>query len=196
MYLFIDTTKAITLGLLDEQFCWKNYQFFENAKSSALIHKYINEQLEVENSSIERLKGLIQVAGPGSYTGMRVSEGISQIFSWQDFETYSFYHYEVPQLLGEEKGIWFSNAFKGEYFLYEWDKKINSSSLIKKDEFDWDKEVSYYSGFELEDGQKNILLTSTMIKDKANILFKGIVEQNIKKPLYYYRTIEEEYVRK
>ena len=83
MYLFIDTTKDVTVGLVDNNFEWLEYEYFKDAKGSALIHKCIYEQLEKQNKTIDDLVGVLQVAGPGSYTGMRVSEGVSQIFDWQ-----------------------------------------------------------------------------------------------------------------
>ena len=70
MYLFIDTTKDITVGLLNREFEWIEYEFFENAKGSALIHKCIYDQLERQNIGLDNIEGLVQLAGPGSYTGM------------------------------------------------------------------------------------------------------------------------------
>ena len=196
MYLFIDTTKDITVGLLNREFEWIEYEFFENAKGSALIHKCIYDQLERQNIGLDNIEGLVQLAGPGSYTGMRVSEGVSQIFRWQKFKTYSFYHYEVPKLLGYEEGTWFANAFKGEYFLYHWKNEEESKTLIKKDEFDIYSVENLYSSFLFDDLEKNISLTSKLIYEHGQELFKKVVGEKIQRPLYYYRTLEQEYTRK
>lgn len=196
MYLFIDTTKDVTVGLLNNNFEWIEYEHFEGARGSALIHKCIYDQLEKQNKKINDIKGLIQIAGPGSYTGMRVSEGVSQIFNWQGFDTYSFYHYEVPKLLGHEKGTWFANAFKGEYFLYRWNNEEESKTLVKKDEFDIYSVDKLFTSFLFDDLEKNISLTSKLIYDKGQKLFEKVVGEKIQRPLYYYRTLEQEYTRK
>lgn len=196
MYLFIDTTKDITVGLLNSVFEWAEYEYFENAKGSALIHKCIYDQLERQKINLDSIEGLVQLAGPGSYTGMRVSEGVSQIFNWQKFKTYSFYHYEVPKLLGHVEGTWFANAFKGEYFLYRWKNEDESKTLIKKDDFDIYSVDNLYSSFLFDDLEKNISLTSKLIYEKGPELFKKVIGEKIQRPLYYYRTLEEEYTRK
>lgn len=194
MFLFIDTTKAITVGILNKDFQWISYEFFPDAKGSALIHKIIHDQYKKHDLKLLETKALIQVAGPGSYTGMRVSEGISQIFDWQGFETYSFYHYEVPKILGVSKGIWLANAFKGEYFIYKWDANEEKSNLIKKDDFSLNSDEKLFSSFELEEFELN--LTSELIKNDSQLLFKKVISENMKKTLYYYRTLEEEYNKK
>jgi tRNA threonylcarbamoyladenosine biosynthesis protein TsaB len=196
MYLFIDTTKAITVGLLNEDYEWLSYNYLKDAKGSALIHKIIFDQIQSQGSVISDIKGLIQVAGPGSYTGMRVSEGIAQIFDWQNFETFSFYHYEVPFFLGVNEGVWFSNAFKGEYFVCSWSEQKNKTQLIKKEDIDLASQNVLYTGFEVEDLNVSYQLTSHMIQKNAKALFKNVVENNLKKPLYYYRTLDEEYSKK
>lgn len=196
MYLFIDTTKDITVGLLGDDYEWVEYEYFENAKGSAIIHKCIYDQLEKQNKKINDVKGLVQIAGPGSYTGMRVSEGIAQIFNWQQFKTYSFYHYEVPRLLGSEQGTWFANAFKGEYFLFSWKKEEESILLIKKEEFDINTIKNLYTSFLFDDFERDILLTSKLIYKNGKSLFKKIIDENVHRPLYYYRTLDQEYTRK
>lgn len=196
MFLFIDTTKDITVGIVDSEYQWLEYEFFENAKGSALIHKCIYDQLNKQKKEVHDLKGVIQVAGPGSYTGMRVSEGVSQIFDWQKFDTFSFYHYEVPQLLGKTEGTWFANAFKGEYFLYKWNGVEGSKALIKKNELNINEIENLYTSFQFENFDNDISLTSKLIEENNVELFKEIVTKKIKRPLYYYRTIDQEYTRK
>lgn len=196
MYLFIDTTKDITVGILDDEYQWLEYEFFEGARGSALIHKCIYDQLENQNKSVKDIDGVIQIAGPGSYTGMRVSEGLSQVFNWQKFKTYSFYHYEVPELLGIKEGTWFANAFKGEYFLYRWANGNQTKELIKKDEFDINAVEDLYSSYLFDGLEKDIELTSAVIYQNSKKLFSKIIENDIKRPLYYYRTLDEEYSKK
>ena len=106
MKLFIDTTFGITAGLVDANLEWKQYKYIEGQKGSAVIHSLIDDLLSLEGIEARDIEALIQVSGPGSYTGMRVAQGIADIFEWQKFPVFSFYHFEVPKLLGESKGIW------------------------------------------------------------------------------------------
>ena len=84
MYLFVDTTDKITFGLLDDQFQWKEYFYDPKMVISTKIHLLIHEVLKKYELTFSDLNSIIYCAGPGSYTGMRVSEGISQILQWQN----------------------------------------------------------------------------------------------------------------
>lgn len=199
MYLFIDTTKDITLGLLDNDFKWLAYQFYTDSKSSAIIHKLIDDLMIKFQTSIDNIEGVIQVAGPGSYTGMRVSEGILQVFSWQKIKTYSFYHFDVPAYLNEESGLWLGNAFKGEVFVYSWWGSKHHFELIKNSDLDGlmlkNTHLPKYRSFDLENSNVECLLTSKMIYEQPQKIFSKVVSDKILKPIYYYRTIEQEYKR-
>ena len=185
--LFIDTTKFITIGLLDNEFKWLDYSRFDELKASAAVHFKIYEVLKKHNLQIEELEQIIYMAGPGSYTGMRVSEGMADVFKMARIPVYSFYHFQVPTMLNIESGIWKSDAFKNEVFLYQWDREAYSQRLIKKEE---DKFSDYYCSFNNID---TIGSTDLMIKDKSSIILKLVVEKKLKEKLYYYRSIDDEY---
>lgn len=198
MILFIDSTSDITVGLLNDDFKWLEYNYIKGQKGSAVIHKYIQEVLDKNNSSIEKLNYLIQVAGPGSYTGMRVSDGIKQIFSWQGIKTLSFYHYQVPEILGVKEGVWFCDAFKGESFLYSWNKSGHQKQLIKNQDASTFIENLDLNLFQLSDENKLMLKaesTQLLIKNNPEVLFKKIVESNIDEQLYYFRSLDAEFTK-
>jgi tRNA threonylcarbamoyladenosine biosynthesis protein TsaB len=193
--LFVDTSELLIIGLLDEQFNWLEYQELKDKKSSAVIHALIYEMLGKYDLKLKDVKSYFQVAGPGSYTGMRVSEGISQVLDWQEMDVYSFYHFEVPKILGESEGAWISSAFKGEAFIYSWNGSEVEKELIQQDSLT-DRLVklalpvfTHFEGnFDLDSK-----LTSMMIKDNSAELFTKIVEQNLKRSPFYYRTLEKEF---
>ncbi|MBF0299991.1 MAG: hypothetical protein HQK51_14795 [Oligoflexia bacterium] len=145
--LFLDTTFYMIIGLLNENNKWIDYYHSNEQKSSALIHKQIDEIIKKNNFKKEAINRVIHVAGPGSYTGVRVSRGISEVFALLDRQVFSFYHFDVPKYLEIKKGLWFAKAFKGEFFVYEWNynnienKYITQKSLKKKQSFfeyiDW-----------------------------------------------------------
>ncbi len=196
MYLFIDTTNKITIGLLNDEFGWLKYEFIDSNKSSALIHGAINDFLQEYSLELTELTGAFFMAGPGSYTGMRVSEGIKDIFEWEKVPVYSFYHFEVPFLVGIERGLWLANAFKGEYFVYEWDGTQNHYNLIKESDFEVPSDNKKLFLDQSRDGFLGAQITSSIIYSQSAKLFAKIKAENKKEDLFYYRTIDEEFKRK
>lgn len=194
--LFVDTTFGITVGVLDENNSWKSYQFVNSNKSSSIVHKMIKDRLEEVGKDETAISKLIQVSGPGSYTGMRVSDGISQVFEWQNIETYAFYHFQVPRLLGFEQGLWVSKAFKGEIFCHYWNESESKNYLIKEQELEGileeDREIFTSHG---QDFVSKSTQTSILIKEKSLELFKTILHNKLKEPLYYYRSLEDEFTK-
>ena len=185
MYAFIDTTSKIIYGLLDAEFKWIDYCVLDSNKSSAKLHYLIHDTNEKNKISLKQITRIFYCAGPGSYTGMRISEGLVNIFAWQDFEYNSFYQFDIPKICGVKQGMWYSKAFKGEFFTYEWSEgSVGTRSLIKEDELD-SKLV--------EPNLFTTVETVELIKNQSEIIFSKILKDNSKKELYYYRPLEEEF---
>jgi len=193
MELFIDTTFGITVGILDKSYKWLDYKFIEGKKGSAVIHRLIYDLLENNKLKTKDITRLLQVSGPGSYTGMRVSEGIANIFNWQGFEVNSFYHFDVPKLLGVKEGCWITDAFKGESFCFSWNGEDEKSELMKSNDILIPSDIPMFTLKNKED--TNFIETQSLIKEKSEELFKRVVELNMKKDLYYFRTIEMEFTK-
>lgn len=189
MYLFIDTSVKIVIGVLNSDYEWMNYKEIDSKKSSSILHHEVLEMLEGLELTIQKLEGIIQIAGPGSYTGMRVSEGFKQVFDWQGFSTYSFYHFDVPRILGISSGSWISKAFKGEIFVHSWNEDNQNQSLIKEIDYKADREDQYSSNLDF----KNTQSTSEMIFNEPKKIFSYIIKNNIQNKIYYYRTLEAEF---
>lgn len=186
--LFIDTTKYITVGLLDKDLNWLGYSFYKELKASAAIHFKIDSLLKAHDLSIQEVDQIIYMAGPGSYTGMRVSAGIAQVFDFSGLKTYSIFHYEIPQILDIKEGHWYSDAFKKEDFLYTWNSEETKSELISKDKNS--KNEGFYTAFNFE---KPSLSTDIMIRDNSKDIFSHILKTKPKRELYYYRPLEKEF---
>lgn len=195
MYLFIDTTENITIGLLDDELCWVEYQYLIAKKSSAEIHFLIYEILKNNNLKLSELTAVFYSAGPGSYTGMRVSEGITNVFSWQDIKVYSFYHFKIPSYTGIANGIWLAKAFKGEFFLYSWQGDNESKELVLEKEVE-EKLLNngIYSGH-IAYKDLQTVLTCKLIEENPKQIFKTILDENLVEELFYYRPLEEEFKR-
>ena len=206
--LFLDTSHCISVGLLDESWDWMGYEHLRDKKSSAIIHDKIYRLLEENNLKAKDLKNTIQVAGPGSYTGIRLSEGISQILGWHQIKLLSFYHFEVPNFLGVEEGIWLSQAYKGELFLYEWKQGQSKNLLLPINE------AAHYltsvklplfthyldslhdkkGQFLLPDSMKtNIRETQLMVKNQPKELFSQLAKLEKHEEPFYYRSVDKEF---
>lgn len=196
MKLFLDTTNEIVLGLLDSNNEWVEYQVYEGLKGSAVIHRLIFDNLEKYKTEIKDIECLIQISGPGSYTGMRVSDGISQIFSWQDFKVYSAYHFDIPLILDYQKGYWYTEAFKGELFLYKWNGLESEKTLLKIIEAREILEASDIPVFCLNSkssAQAESISTRELIYKNSKKIFNYIIDNKMKQELFYFRALEDEF---
>ncbi len=198
-YLFLDTTDHLVLGLLNDKFEWIEFYESEERKSSSKIHGIIHELTERHNIELSKLNGVIQVAGPGSYTGMRVSDGIVQVLEWNKIKSYGLYHFEIPDLLGESPYCWYANAFKGEVFVYEKSEAGESKrlfnegqakSLIKDKIESGEKAYTHYGS---ESVFPDTHFSSEILKNCPEKIFPKVISRDLVTEIYYYRSLEEEF---
>ena len=189
--LYIDTSSHLIIGLLDSDYLWLEYMEEENYKNSSKLHSKIFEILENKKINIKDIETLFRISGPGSYTGLRLTEGLSQIFEWKNLKNFSFNHFQIPSILGVEKGRWISKAYKKEIFVYSWSNDSSEKILIPENEISLELEHTYthFNGQFPQDFTE----TSQMIKDQPQELFPFIVENNVQESTFYYRDIEVEF---
>jgi hypothetical protein len=184
-YLYFDSSDFLVLGILNDKFEWLEYLEFPDKKSASQIHPMLNDLASKHDIDPLSFEGVFICSGPGSYTGIRLSENFAQLFEWQNKKVYSFYHHEAPYLLGIKKGTWSCPAFKGETFQYKWDENVNHSNLIATNVVEGDPSLVYrHSG---------LLSTRQMIKEKSQIFFSLLKDRNIRLSPYYFRTLDNEF---
>lgn len=191
-YLYVDTTQMIQIGLLSNDFEWISFKKFDSKQSSAKLHFYIYEILQENKLEISDVEKIFYCAGPGSYTGMRVSQGMIDVLNWQGVAFNSFYHFEIPKMCGALQGVWYANAFKGEYFVYRWSEKEDYKILVKEEELE--KHLEHFQKFSFCN-EKDCVGTQELIYEKSEIIFKDIVKMDQKRELYYYRSLDQEFSR-
>lgn len=188
-FLYIDSTNGLTIGLLDKDYNWLHLENLEEKKPSEVVHKKIHNLCEKFQVDIKQ-SSLIIAAGPGSYTGMRLGEGIAHILKIAGIKIYSFYHFEVPKLIGIESGRFVTNAFKGQYFIYDWSKDSQSNFLMNAEDLNLSQEVFII----LEDlNFKNGKSTKKLIAENSKVLFESVVKRDLYLNSYYFRAIDEEF---
>lgn len=207
--LFLDTTDRPICGLLDEQYRWINfYEEGKKGQTSSQLHTLIHHSLKEAKVKIWDLQGLFTVAGPGSYTGVRLGEGVAQVFEWQGFPTFSITHFEIPQLLYKEAGAFVTQAFKGEFFYLRW----KGGEEKERQLLPWERWPHVIKALEEEDtplfivskdqipskfaadvkghkGQKVIHI----IRERGEELFPQVAEKKMRSPIYYFRHLHQEF---
>jgi len=192
--LYVDSTSGLVIGLLDSDFKWIEYQDTLEKKPSEVIHVEIYNLVKRHNLDLKNMNFFFS-AGPGSYTGMRLGEGIAQVLAWDSKKVFSFHHFDAPSIVGIEKGFWVTNAFKGQVFIYNWDLKKNYSEkeLINAADF---KIMDAQLGFTLAADSKDfseLKNTKDLIKNSSDKIFSTVYKEERREPPYYFRTLEEEF---
>lgn len=184
MYLYLNTAYKQSFGILDESFEWKSLKSFDLAKASESFHFEIHQELESLSCELKEVKAVFYCAGPGSYTGMRLSHVISSYLEQEGIPVYSFYLHEVPALLEIPKGTFISNAYKGESFVYSWPAPVDEFKLVKQ--------------VDLGDISDSIDSEAVLIKikDQSKDLFPIIESKSLSRELFYYRSLEQEFKKK
>lgn len=193
-YLFVDTSHLLHLGLLSEDFTWIESEVVETKKTSEVLHEKVHTLLEKHNFSTSNLKGLITIAGPGSYTGMRVGEGFAQVFELENIPVYSFYSSDIPEILNASDASWVFPAFKREYYI----RTAKEEKLLSEEDFEEfclniaDKSLLYTHG-ENELSSRCGRNTRSLLINEPKVIFSEVVSSKIRKRPYYFRPLHVEF---
>ena len=190
--LYIDSTLGLDIGLLDSSYSWVEYICLGEKKPSEIIHFEIFNLLKKYNLNIFEMQCFIS-SGPGSYTGMRLSEGLAQVFELAKMKVYSFYHFDIPRYCDVPNGFWMTNAFKNQFFIYSWDGDKIEKYLVNKDAFIIENEKR---GFTLDENDAlfgHLQSTKNLIKNNAPEIFSKISAKKLRVEPYYFRSLDEEF---
>ena len=201
--LFIDSTYDVTLGILDDHLSWIKFENFSGQKASSVIQKEAHNLLKSSALKISDLSSVISVAGPGFYTGLRLSEGFADVLLFFGIKHYSFFSYNIPHLSGVKSGTWMTKAYRGEYFFHFWDGEISRNELVAAKELEQflqtvDKSNFYiHSQAAIDEFARNLIpacfSTYDLLKEKSQIIFSLILNSESKVDSYYFRAPEDEF---
>ena len=159
--------------------------------------------LKTKGVEIESLSSVITIAGPGFYTGLRLSEGFADVFSFFRIPHYSFFSYLVPVLLGIDKGTWMTKAYRGEYFFHHWSGEKKENILVGSKELkDYMEKVdksSFYihSPSAVDDFSRQYFTSAVsvidLIKGHPERIFKTILADKRHEDSFYFRAPEDEF---
>ena len=199
-YLFIDSTYDLVLGVLDDGLSWRAFEKNSGQKASAIIQTKTYEMLSSLGLRVEELKGIITVNGPGFYTGLRLSEGFADVLSFFGVERYSFYSYEIPRWCGYTQGTWFTKAYRGEYFLYNWENESSEQRLLSSKDLasNLDNQKLFIHSEASLDALSSELIkepiaTTILLQEHPQRIFRGVLESEAVRESFYFRAPEDEF---
>lgn len=198
--LFIDSSYDITLGLLDEGMEWLDFRIFRGQRASSTLQTETHRLLKDFNKKMPDLTRVVTIAGPGFYTGLRLSEGFSDVTSFFNIPFNSFYSYDIPALTGVPEGAWVTKAYRGEYFIHEWKDGEKKSRLIEAKDIPaltLSGQVFIHSDISLDDKIRplalNAVSTSDILKTHPKEIFQHVLGNNLKCESFYFRAPEDEF---
>lgn len=199
--LFIDSTYDLTIGLLDDQFKWLDLNHLSGKKASVILQPAIFELCEKHKIKFSEIKNIVTTAGPGFYTGLRLSEGFADVMTFFRIPHYSFYSYEIPKWCGVIEGTWLTKAYRGEYFFYHWNKNQQKVELVAVKDLTPEhfnlSAVFIHSDSALDESArvhlKKHILTFDLLKNESELIFKNVFENKLKRESYYFRAPEDEF---
>lgn len=199
--LFIDTTYDVTLGLLDDDLKWIDLRFFHGQKSSIILQPEVMSLLKDHSVLPKSLKSVVSVAGPGFYTGLRLSEGFCDVFKFFSVPNFSFYSHHVPVWCGVGQGLWVTKAYRGEFFIHSWKGSISKNEMIAtstlSERLSMSDTIHIHSMSALDDFAKNLIpspfCTTELLKAEPQKIFQEVLSKKMVQESFYFRPPEDEF---
>jgi tRNA threonylcarbamoyladenosine biosynthesis protein TsaB len=201
--LFIDSTYDISLGILDDELEWITFKRFSGQKASSIIQTETFNLFRASNLSIKDLDSVITIAGPGFYTGLRLSEGFADVMSFHGSKHCNFLSYDIPVYSGVMAGTWMTKAYRGEYFFHHWSEGSKYNKLISSNDLpsylkDVDRSHFYiHSDSAIDDFSRELLgpymTTTALLEANSKSVFSAVLDRSQKTESFYFRAPEDEF---
>jgi len=181
---------------LDRDLNWIEFRSYENQRASGLLQSETYSICAKFGVFPRDLDGIVTVSGPGFYTGLRVSEGFSDIFHLFNIPRYSLYSFDIPKFIGHPEGVWITKAYRGEYFIHSWDEHSSSNDLVQSSQVQINIEkigqkfIHCSSAIDIE---IQAIKTLELIQQFPSKIFPFVLEQKLKREIFYFRAPEDEF---
>jgi tRNA threonylcarbamoyladenosine biosynthesis protein TsaB len=191
--LFIDSTYELTLGLLDEGHRWQSFAQFPNQKASQLLQREVFNMCEAKGFKVKDLRSVVWLAGPGFYTGLRLSEGFVDVLKYFSIPSFSFYSHEIPAFCGVNNATWITRAYRGEYFVH----RDEATTLYATKDLPDFEEVYIHTESAIDDviraHSKRRISTLDLLKGDPRPIFSNVISRKLNRESYYFRAPEDEF---
>jgi tRNA threonylcarbamoyladenosine biosynthesis protein TsaB len=201
--LFIDTTYDITLGILDDELSWVALKKFSGQKASVIIQSETLNLAKSAGLGVKDFSHVVTIAGPGFYTGLRLSEGFADVVTFLGGKHLSLLSYDIPFLTGHYSGTWMTKAYRGEYFFHHWNGLSSENLLVSSKDLKThldsvDKSRFYiHSDTAIDDFSRDFIhsyqTSSSLLETRPQEIFKLIFSENRKSDSFYFRAPEDEF---
>ncbi len=201
--LFIDSTYDITIGILGDDLGWIDFKKFSGQKASTVIQKETHAMLGSFGIKLKDIESIITIAGPGFYTGLRLSEGFADVLKFSGIKHYSLLSYTIPRLLDIRSGTWMTKAYRGEYFFHTWSyegqkNELISTSELEKYSLNISKSNFYiHSDSGIDEFSKRFFIDSStthdLLRKNPNKIFTELLNSTEKSDSFYFRAPEDEF---
>ncbi len=191
----------MTLGLLKANAQWTQLKTYPGKKSSSILQPEVYNLLQEYNIDPRSLAQIVSIAGPGFYTGLRLTEGFCDVFKFFEVPHYSFYSYEIPCLLDVAEGCFLTKAYRGEYFLHSWAKGVQKNEMIATkdlaEKLATIKQIYIHSLESLDEFSKEMLpecvMTTDLLKSHGELVLSKVIDKKLFRESFYFRPPEDEF---
>ncbi len=187
--IIIDTSHKVCIWLVQKDTIVDD-SITEEQPSKALLIK-MHEVLSRNKISLEEIDCFYFCKGPGSYTGLRISQGLEDYLKFNNLNCYDYYSFEILKVI-ESGYIFISNAFKNEFFVSEFKNDEIHYQKIKKEDLNSYKENKRLLSYDVKLGDIDYL---DVFKNEFNQFFKEVLNRKNQREVFYYRTLSEEYTK-
>lgn len=190
--LYLDACDGLKVGLLDEQLNWEKFLDFPIKKASNTLFIETEKLLSENNIELSQLEQIFLCLGPGSYTGIRLLQGMKDLYQNQGLKVFSFYNFEIPYLNGIQEGVYVTSAYKQEIYQYKWHGEEHFQDLIEAGRFVVENTGDIY-GMQDQFHENALCNVYTMLRNNPKKVLERVLEKKLSRQAFYFRPLEKEF---
>jgi tRNA threonylcarbamoyladenosine biosynthesis protein TsaB len=190
--LYLDACDGLKVGLLNEELEWIEFLDFPIKKASNTLFVETEKLLSNNKINLEDIASLFLCLGPGSYTGIRLLQGMKDLYTEHGIKVRSFYNFEIPLFCGIDSGCYITSAYKQEIYEYKWENEQHTQQLIEAERFVTENTGQLYG---MQDRFNEIALCNvyTMLRNNPKKVLEKVLEKELSREAFYFRPLDKEF---